>query len=64
MTDLDVCVTTGGDDGDDYHEKMCKCGKNPADSEHTCPFRSDVYNDNETMCSCCSDCRHECAMDI
>lgn len=32
--------------------------------EHPCPFRSDVNNDRETMCTCCEKCENECAMDI
>ena len=31
---------------------------------HTCPFKSDINGDNETLCRCCSDCEHNCLMDI
>ena len=40
-----------------------RCGKNPASEPHPCPFQSDVY-DNDTECTCCDECTHECAMDI
>lgn len=46
-------------------QKMCKgCGKNPKASLHSCPYRSDIMEDSVTLCSCCSDCKYECAMDI
>lgn len=42
-----------------------KCGKNAATlDEHTCPFKSDIHDDNETMCNCCNDCCQECADEI
>lgn len=31
---------------------------------HTCPYQEDMCNDHITRCRCCSDCEHECAMDI
>lgn len=40
------------------------CGKNPAEALHPCPFRADVNDDSETLCNCCPECEHECAMDI
>lgn len=44
---------------------QCRCGKNPmTPDEHTCPYQEDVNNDSVSMCSCCADCQHECAMDI
>ena len=41
-----------------------KCQVNVETDEHTCPFREDVDNDSETLCNCCSQCEHECMMDI
>ena len=43
---------------------LCKCGKSAATEPHPCPFAQDLYGDSETLCTCCDDCRHECAMDI
>lgn len=40
------------------------CCSNLATEPHTCPYKSDVDNDNETLCTCCAHCEHECAMDI
>lgn len=37
---------------------------NEAEEPHTCPFQSDVYDDDEFLCTCCNDCAHECAMYI
>lgn len=31
---------------------------------HTCPFREDVNDDSETLCTCCENCQHGCAQDI
>lgn len=45
-------------------EKMCQCGKNPAQPPHACPFQSDVNNDEDYTCDCCGECEYECAMDI
>ena len=46
------------------YEAMCQrgCG-NEATAPHTCPFASEIQDD-ETLCNCCPDCAHECAMDI
>ena len=41
----------------------CKCGKDGLEN-HSCPFSEEIHDDSETMCNCCDDCRHECAMDI
>lgn len=43
---------------------VCQCGRNPQTEPHPCPFSEDVYNDSETLCTCCYDCEHACAMDI
>lgn len=31
---------------------------------HTCPFKVEINDDSETLCSCCESCTHECAMEI
>mgnify|MGYP000744665381 CR=1 FL=1 len=41
-----------------------RCDKNPAEEEHTCPYREEIGGDYETTCDCCDDCRHECLWDI
>jgi hypothetical protein len=39
------------------------CNKNPASVAHSCPFQSDVYdNDDPRYCTCCPECEHECVM--
>jgi hypothetical protein len=45
-------------------EKCSRCLVNEEADPHTCPFRAEINDDNETECSCCEDCTHECAMDI
>lgn len=38
---------------------------NPASEPHSCPFASEINdNDEPEYCTCCDDCQHECAMDI
>jgi hypothetical protein len=39
------------------------CKQKPAESLHTCPYKTDVLG-NDTLCYCCSACRYECAMDV
>ena len=42
---------------------LCKCG-NVGLEKHTCPFSAEIHDDYDTLCNCCSDCAHECAMDV
>ncbi len=44
--------------------QRCKSCENAGRELHTCPFKSEINDDNETLCNCCDDCSHECAMDI
>ena len=45
---------------------LCEsCGKNEASYElHICPYKNDMYGDEETLCNCCDDCYDNCAGDI
>lgn len=45
-------------------KETCRRCKNEPNDLHTCPYASDIYGDNETLCNCCDDCQHECCMDI
>ena len=31
---------------------------------HVCPYKSEIHEDDETLCDCCEDCAQECAYDI
>lgn len=42
---------------------FCK-GKNAATEPHTCPFAEEINDDYDSLCTCCDECAHECAMDI
>ncbi len=42
----------------------CKCGKDVDGDLHPCPYSEEINNDSESECNCCSDCIHECGMDI
>ena len=49
----------------DVQEDKCpKCKKNPATDSHICPYKQDINDDEETLCTCCDECRQECAWDI
>lgn len=41
----------------------CKCGAQGG-MPHSCPYRSEIAGDDETLCNCCSDCRWQCQQDI
>jgi hypothetical protein len=50
-------------------ECKIKCGgwkdcQNDSAEDHTCPFSEEINGDCESLCNCCDDCTHECAMDI
>jgi len=49
----------------DLEKELCsRCGKKPAQEDHTCPFAEDIHGDKDFVCDCCADCEHECAMDV
>lgn len=41
-----------------------RCQKNETIDMHVCPYRSDMEDDNETLCNCCNECSSECAFGI
>jgi hypothetical protein len=41
-----------------------KCNTNKAESLHTCPYESDIHNDNESWCDCCDFCWQNCADNV
>ena len=44
---------------------LCKrCQHNDVREPHTCPYSVDIYDDFETLCTCCEECTHECSMDV
>lgn len=52
-------------DGDkDKNSKCQKCKKKNALELHSCPYRSDVNNDNKFVCNCCRSCQTDCAQDV
>lgn len=40
------------------------CHNELACPSHTCPFKSEICGDDETLCDCCHNCQYECAMEI
>lgn len=45
-------------------EKCERCSKNEKTEPHTCPYKEEINDDYESLCTCCKDCEHECLMDI
>lgn len=46
-------------------KKLCpSCGLNKASAPHTCPFKSAINDDNDTLCECCEECQTECVQNI
>lgn len=45
-------------------DKCERCGVNDATEPHSCPYKADINDDPDTLCTCCSECANECAMDI
>lgn len=41
-------------------KKCGNCNKNEARLLHACPYREELYNDEETPCDCCFECTGEC----
>ena len=46
------------------NDKCSICKINEAQSKHTCPYAEDINDDSDSLCNCCSNCKHECCMDI
>lgn len=53
------CITAVSSSG-----KCSRCNNNDAQEEHTCPYAEEINGDSDSLCDCCSDCEHECCMDI
>lgn len=50
---------------EDEFKVICfNCNKREALEKHPCPYRIEMGDDAETLCTCCSECRDECAMDV
>jgi hypothetical protein len=44
---------------------MCKCGHRKREALQECPFDREMsWSGPYRMCRCCSECRHNCAMDV
>jgi hypothetical protein len=53
---------------DDKEEKISicqKCGEDTDSSElHSCPYQSEINDNEAAICNCCDKCRQECVWDI
>ena len=48
-------------------ERLCSnCDRESSHAlaSHYCPFQSEIYNDDEFRCECCSECMEQCSGDI
>lgn len=46
-------------------KKGCeRCGSDGIGGLHTCPYKVEIHNDEETLCNCCAFCQDECLGDI
>lgn len=43
-------------------DEVCTCSDEL--EEHACPFREDVDDDSETLCTCCALCESDCAASV
>lgn len=41
----------------------CTCGKDWL-NEHPCPYRVEMNDDSETLCTCCDHCEGICAEEV
>jgi hypothetical protein len=45
--------------------RVCpSCNVGEKQGPHTCPFKSDIGGNDEKLCECCLECKHQCAMAI
>lgn len=45
-------------------EQLCECEKGQTLIPHACPFLVEICDNETTLCTCCEECEHQCAMDI
>lgn len=45
-------------------KKLCACRAGIAKEWHICTYKSDIYNDNNSLCTCCKTCEQSCEYDI
>lgn len=48
----------------DEESKCQQCNINEGKELHTCPFESEINDNEEIKCNCCDDCTTDCAMEI
>ncbi len=51
------------EDTEDDNNLQCS-HKDKRQELHTCPFKEEINDDHESLCSCCEACTRECAMDV
>lgn len=45
-------------------DRCSRCKIAASESPHPCPFASEIHDDDQSLCDCCDECTHQCAMDI
>ena len=45
--------------------EICEqCNSEPGEQDHTCPYKEEIGDDNESLCNCCEECRYQCCQAI
>lgn len=40
----------------------CTCSS--SEEAHTCPYKEEINQDFDTLCTCCAECQYQCCQDI
>jgi hypothetical protein len=43
---------------------ICPKCDNPAMGTHLCPYKKEIYDDYDTLCTCCEECEDNCRLDV
>lgn len=42
----------------------CYGCENEGTPPHPCPYKVEIHDDYDTLCTCCEECEHECAWEV
>lgn len=45
-------------------KEVCTCDQSSNWDEHTCPYKVEINDDSETLCTCCEHCIGVCSDEI
>ncbi len=61
-TNCDCHACTDEEDGCAHDTELERCPE--FNEEHCCPYKAEINDDHETLCTCCPCARYQCALDI